>query len=182
MLLVGQVRRYIEFYNVRAGGSCLWNCIVRTALPAVYVLLCSLTLSIIHLLLLLFKHFGRSPSMHSCIDHDFPCSGKHPQFSPQFSVIIFPTLSFSLPPLRRLQVWCHVLPNTKISQYPKTLPSLLASESWFVLRAVAPRSCANQAAGLAPLPIIRCSYESISTVYIRISQMVIHTPLFSPRI
>lgn len=103
MLLVGQVRRYIEFYSVRAGGSCLWNCIVRTALPAVYVLLCSLTFSIIHLLLL-FKHFGRSPSMHSCIDHDFPCSGKHPQFSPQFSVIIFPTLSFSLPPLRRLQV------------------------------------------------------------------------------
>lgn len=139
MLLVGQVRRYIEFYNVRAGGSCLWNCIVRTALPAVYVLLCSLTLSIIHLLLL-FKHFGRSPSMHSCIDHDFPCSGKHPQFSPQFSVIIFPTLSFSFATFKAIASLMPCLTQHQNISIPQNLALLVG-----VRELVRPsRSCTAQ--------------------------------------
>lgn len=147
MLLIGQIHGYIEFYNVGPCGSSLRNCIVKDYTPCNLLSLTVLyfTFTFIHFLSLL-KHFGRSPLLHSCIDHHSPFSGKHSQYRHNFWSLFTmsnfrPFILFACTTLWAIAPLMISYP--KYLNTPKALPPLLSLETYFVLHAAALRSCAQ---------------------------------------
>ena len=86
--------------------------------------------------------------MYGCIDREWQASTILAIVLNHYFQRTTPALSFSLhaPPFWAIASLTQCLTQTKISQYRMAQNlALLALENCFVLRAVAPRSCANQA-------------------------------------